>query len=140
MIFDEFHISQKQQLLEHLIKGFDYDRYLEICYSNKWKGFKPKDYDDFIRVIDELSVHLFKPDFEFIKTHKDSYCSTAGFKLGIYDQQYLYVLFDTDNAHHMRFEDIKKSNVYNIFDINYYLRSMKINKITDRILTKMYYG
>ena len=138
MIFEELHISQKEKLLEHLIKGFDFDRYLVISYSNKWNGYKPKDYEDFIRIIKELSEHIFNPDLEYIKHNKDSYSATAGFKLGIYDQQFLYILFDINNAHFMKFYEIKTANVYNFFDIHHYLRGLKINKITDRILTKMY--
>lgn len=125
-------------VLRHLIDNFDVIKAIGYTHTKQWDGYKLTDEDDAERII----VSLYKSVFNKMEKNLDTYSSTAGFRIGVQNGE-AYLCFDRVKTiiHGSGYFDVEKCQVYYKFNPSTYLRSIKIQRIQEKVnLKKINHG
>lgn len=137
MNFFELDKSTQNDLFSKLLTSFDADKVYHLLLDDRWDGWKPTTAFDVYRSVDESYRSLMKNYIQYGHHYicdVDIYCSSGGKRVGVYNNNILYVLFDWEQvSHDLGYKDIDDTQVSSQININDYLRINKINKIKEVI-------
>ncbi|MFW6226132.1 MAG: hypothetical protein ACOC3V_04170 [bacterium] len=123
-----FSLEEIDLIKDETLSKFDIKKCYDLMLN--WYGYKPKDQEDVLDIINEVTGIL---KSSYMVGGQITPCSTAGFSVGFIDSFFIIswtnIILNVKNDVELLSLIRKESNVYSEINYKEFLRSYKINKL-----------